>query len=89
MTIINTRKEEQQKAANLIALKTSGQEEDTKVLEEIDLQEVIPALDMVINKVFFLSRAGSLNPPSVPTARPTRPTIHNRSSFIDKQKVKL
>ena len=60
-----------QGATSLRKVLKSGLEEDTKVPEETDLQEVIPAIDMVINKVSFLSRAGSLDPPSVPTARPT------------------
>ena len=37
LTIINAREEEEQKVANLIALKTPKQEGDTKVPEDTDL----------------------------------------------------
>ena len=40
LTIINARKEEQQKVTNLIALKTPEQEGDTKVPEDTDLQDL-------------------------------------------------
>ena len=39
LTITKAREEEQQKAANLIALKTLEQEGDTKVSENTDVQE--------------------------------------------------
>ena len=40
LTIINARKEEQQKVTNLIALKIPKQEGDTKVPEDTDLQDL-------------------------------------------------
>ena len=45
LTIINARKEEQQKVTNLIALKTPEQEGDTKVPE--DLQEEAQSLTII------------------------------------------